>query len=1846
MSKLGVWRAVLFAMLALGAGSAWSQARIESFSPTGYAKDVRQVAVRFSEAMVALGEPEQSDPFGVDCEVPGNGRWIDERHWVYDFDYDVPGAVRCRFSPRAVRTIAGEPVHAPTEYAFNTGGPAIIDWLPRWERIDENQVFVLALDAVADTDSVREHARCETAGAGAYPVDLVRGIERTEILDALAAADIHSVESLVKSLVKSASSHLPPGSEHETHTRALERIVMVRCRDALPAGSDIELVWGPGVAGLNGMATTQARALPFSVRPAFEAHPACTNRFDGRCVGGIHVHFTALVDREVAGRLRLVDDNGEVVPAEAGDEPEVQLLRFPTALDKTSYRAEIVAPITDVDGRALTNATSFPKTIQVGRLPPGASFGTGLQVAQQRDGPVARVLLRRVDEPLAGQRLRVTDDGDIANWMRRVENLRDTETDLWDAVAAERSVFEAVARGIPTTLTPGDQPQAFHTAGMPLPGPGFHVVELELPAVGSLPRRYVAGLVVVTDLAIHVHRAAESSLVWVTGLSDGLPVQGADIAFRDACTGRVVARGATDARGIARVPGPLPWRDACADFRYLVTARKDGDLAVWTSGQRWESERHPRFVAHQVLDRALYQPGETVSAKIIVRRASPDGLALPGGLATKAKVTIEHYGTDASQEASVDVAADGSALVSFDLPANAKLGYYGIDLEINGRPVWTRGFFRVERFRIGAMRATVDGPPEPLVSTGSVPVTLSVEHLAGGPAGSLPVAVRTRVRRWLNAWEYRQPPEPRETSVTLDSTGKAELAIPLPALEGRGALDVEMDYPDANGQLKTASKRFELWPAAIDLVVWDGWESAGGDASVARKQFRVRARKLDDTPATGVPVAAKIYAHRHYENRRLPGGFRGVAQVSESPLLGTCSGRTDADGFVACDAPPDAPARAFVEAAAPDGHGNTARTTGRISFSKRPRPWVKVDEERQYAVGESVPVELDIAFPESTVLVAIHRESVLDAFVERVKGPGAVINVPVRRNYAPNVEVSVLAIQPGERSKQVLSPGNPQPVESDFGIPDRGGPDYRLGAVNIRVGRDANTLSVSVEPDRDTYRTRERAAVRIAVAGPDGLPRPDAEVALAAVDEGLLDLWPNETWDILGVMMAERYSRVYSSTSMPRPDKRRTILPRPAFGSFEDVIVTGSYQRSPGFGLPQPNEDPKIRENFDALLLWRRRLAMDERGMANVEIPLNDLLTSFRIVAIATAGADLFGTGEATIQTTQDLILHAGLPEVVRTGDRFDAVFNLRNASSTRHRASVVAEVDGIAKLRRKRLTLRPGESRQVSWPVKVPTGIEQLDWVVTAKGGSASDALAVQQRVESAVPVRVLQATLAQLAKPRELPVKAPATAEPDRGGVRVSLQSSLADGLGTVRDAMSHYRYDCLEQDVSIAVVLDDDERWSAAMDKARDSLDPDGLLRFFPSDHLQGSPILTAYVLTIADASGKTVPEDLKDAMIEGLTDYLAGRVVRKPLLRVADSQFRRLSALAALARHDALRESMLAGMHVNLATLPTSALLDWLDVLTRVDPDSEQIGAAKATLRARLSLQGTTMGFSTEHRDRLWWLMVSTDANAARTILALLDDPDWQTDLPRMVRGLFGRQLCGRWQTTVANAWGTLAANAFRAAFEAEPITGTSVVGLGEVQHHAHWQNAGAATVVAPPPPIELPWSAAETLSLAHNGTGAPWSLIELRAALPLTDPVERGYRIRRQVEPVERKNVRGWSPGDIARIVLDIDATAEITWVVVEDPLPPGAVVLGSGLGDDSAILGQTHVPGDRWPIFVERDLDSYRAYYHYLPKGRTTLRYNVRYNTAGRFQLPPSRVEAMYAPEMHAEQPVRPITIR
>jgi len=174
---------------------------------------------------------------------------------------------------------------------------------------------------------------------------------------------------------------------------------------------------------------------------------------------------------------------------------------------------------------------------------------------------------------------------------------------------------------------------------------------------------------------------------------------------------------------------------------------------------------------------------------------------------------------------------------------------------------------------------------------------------------------------------------------------------------------------------------------------------------------------------------------------------------------------------------------------------------------------------------------------------------------------------------------------------------------------------------------------------------------------------------------------------------------------------------------------------------------------------------------------------------------------------------------------------------------------------------------------------------------------------------------------------------------------------------------------------------------------------------------------------------------------------------------------------------------------------------------------------------------------------------------------------------------------------------------------------------------------------------LPWpeqarNGPVSLTLTQQGTGRPWATIESLAAVALKAPFSAGYRITKTVSPVDPAVKGVYTRGDILRVHLDIDAQSDMTWVVVNDPVPAGATILGSGLGRDSqaATTGEQSRDG-AWPSFVERGFDGYRAYYDFVPKGKFSIEYTIRLNNVGTFGLPPTRVEALYAPSTYGVLP-------
>ena len=1369
----------------------------------------------------------------------------------------------------------------------------------------------------------------------------------------------------------------------------------------------------------------------------------------------------------------------------------------------------------------------------------------------------------------------------------------------------------------------------------------------------------------------------------------------------------------------ARGKGP----DGVSDLAF-VWSHWDRGIESWRFNLPTSDSAEPDQRAHTVLDRSLLRAGEKLSMKHLMRIETRQGLALPAQTPGTLVITHQGSGQEVRQALVWRKTRSGGLVAhsEWQVPPAAKLGVYRLALQRTAEeePIQS-GQFRVEEFRLPVFEGRLSAnDKKPLIATTSVPVDLQVAYLAGGPAARLATRVSALLRaKYLSfdghdAFRFDAPRSAAATNtggeyddndfgegdsspddgskvvadklpLTLDARGQGRTVIDgLPPSTQPTELVLEASYADPNGEIQTLRQVSTLWPASVVAGIRaEDWVATGREVEVT-----ALALGIDGKPQRGVKLSVRAQSRSFTTTRkRMVGGFYTYDNQTLLKDLGTvCEGSSDASGLLHCTARLEQAGEVELTVTATDSAGRSHQSATSVYVTRQGEIWFGgqdhdrmdvVAEHKSVSPGDTARFQVRMPFRSATALVAIEREGVIDTRVVELRGDNPTIELKVEPGWGPNVYVSVLAVR--GRIREVpwysfFTWGFKAPREwwtafwydgkeylAPTALVDLSKPAYRLGVAELQVGVKAHEIAVQVTPDQASYPVRGQAKVRVKATLANGEPAAHAELSLAVVDQALLELSPNPSWQLLEARYQRRPWGVQTATA------QMEIIGRRHYGR-KAVPAGGGGGRSP------------TRELFDTLLLWQPSVVLDEKGEALVTVALNDTLGRFAVAAMVESGVEAFGTGTAELRTAQDLQLISGLPPLVREGDPFRAQFTLRNTTEKPMKLTVKARATGLD-LPPQTLELAAGASSEIRWDVTAPVPLGQgrlqaLLWEVEAQDSAsgARDAMKASQRIVPAVPLAVQQATLVQLDGAMSWPVSAPAQALKGadgalRGGLNLYLQPALADGLPGVQQWFAAYPYVCLEQVASKAMGLRDKALWSSTMAQLPTYLDGDGLANYFPprdGDANQGSDTLTAYLLAISNEASAidpayALPPEALRSMQRGLVAFVEGRIERKFWSPRADLPVRKLAAIEALSRYRLATPKMLQSIEITPQAWPTHALIDWLQILQRL-PDvpqrAQHLQEVQQTLRARLSQQGTRTGFSTERDDQWWWLMQNADVNAARLLLAVMPEGSWQPDMGQLASGLVGRQERGAWSTTTANLWGGLALEKFSKRFESTPVQGLTRAQLGEQQAKVDWSQvrraaptAAPAIGAAPTPTLgwennqmRLPWplggKGPQTLNVTQEGTGKPWLTVQSLAAVPREQPLFAGYQVRKTIAAVEQAQPGRYSRGDVLRITLDVTASTDMTWVVVSDPIPAGASILGGGLGRDSVISTQgERQRGNAGPACEERSFEAYRSYYRFLPKGSVQLQYTVRLNNVGDFAVPPTRVEALYAPEVFGEAP-------
>ena len=1830
-----------------------------------------RLRAKFDRPMVGadvIGHDLAEGPLETKPELKGRYVWLDAKTLELFPREGVPRSTRVEVEvPKGTRALDGFGIAKAVRWSFETERLRVtfpgagVTPPEKWAPPDEvvNLLFnqpVHAKDVGARCAYVSDRGRVEAAVDESGQTQEARARFRVFPRSPLASATKWRFECDEK--LTGAEGPLPLVTKNDDGTPAnlvaFETFGPFTVASVSPRGAEIPPDEAAIVLKFSSPLASGAGPLPIKIEPAVEGFP---------------------------GRLSIVDDRASM---------SVSALQ-----PNTRYVITIDAGLTDRFNQKL--GTPFEASFSTGDGTPRLDVETGAWVVEStRAGYAAwaRNLTHVEADVVAIPEAKLADVASRLDWWDE------------DALDTEKAGLRATHATIPVKGKENQWEQvAIEPAkllGSKAPPTGFYYVALRAPE--QPPPKYGKArpdelLLNFTNMGVTAKLAGPSGLVWVTRLSDGQPQPGAEVSIRDG-KGKVLWHGKTGPDGVAVTPGraqlqphkahaaaPAPREDdgegegeeggeGDGDFgvrnvaELLVFARLGGDvtwvnpgreggLAAWnfhvTAGDGTRQEQL-RGVLHS--DRGLYRPGDTIHVRGLARVMK---LGSPLRVPTTRKVKVAVSDPRGEEILSRTVTLSRYGGFSFDVPlgAAARLGDYQIDATL------PEGSFRervsVEQYRTAAFEVKVAPPAREPIAGEDVKLTAEARYLYGAPLKggdltwrvyrrprsvsfpSLPGFEFSDARAWENWWDARS--EAGESLVSeekqrLDGSGRARLELHLEKADFQTAQDlmVTAEVQDESHQTIAANIAVPAHQSGVYFGI------AGGSPVFAAGKPHTFKIVAVDPKGKPVATAAKLKViKRDFDCAWEAWGYHGSyrcerkeREVMHQDLALGASGPSEIR-FT-----PATPGTYFVVVEGADGAGNATASAAELwSWGDGDAGWESKDEERfdlvadqpKYKVGDTAHLLLKTNVHDAKALVTVERDGVIDRRLADVGAGTTTIDVPIKSGYGPNVYASVVL------------------VKGRTGKGPRGLPLMRMGLTTLTVDTDDKRLKVVVSTDKPSYRPGETVTARVDVTGVDGKPV-QAEIALAAADEGVLSLIGFKTPDPLGPFYAQWGLGVSTSTQY----ERLARLPEPG----EARYATGGDSGAPG----------SFRSRFLATAYWNPALETDAAGHAQVTFQAPDNLTAYRLMAVAADTGERFGAGDKRLTVRKPLQLLSAMPRFLAVGDEVRGGVLIINDTGKPGTAIVDATATGVRlhKGAHQEITLAAGARAPVAFALRADR-VGELRLRVKAKLGSEEDGLEVRLPVHMPAPVETMLVAQGSTKDAVDLPVKIPDGALPGSATLEVSLDPDGVAGLEEGLRDLIEYPYGCLEQTTSRLIPLVAVEELARGLKLP--GLEGPQLQRFIRAGlgKLEGfqtdeggfslwmggkpEPYLTAFALwglKLASDAGHPLPKNMIPRGVAWLhralgSDEKVASAIDDDLGEMGSRAFA-VHVLAVLDSPDAAYATKLLEDKAKLPRFGQAFLARALAL--NLGATSPSVTGLLDDLAGAARPDGATalIGESRDHN--LGWYMSSDLRTTAIATDAFLDLRPADPLLPKLVKGLLDRRRDGHWETTQDDLYALVALVHYIKTRGDSDVSVVATLGDKTVTEgplegsKVRIRRATVPLDVARPPKAPLHLE-------ATGGTAFYSAIVRYRRDLAHQKAEENGMTIRREyLDPATNDPVdpaKGIKVGSMVRVRVTLSTTDWRPHVAVDDPLPAGLEAINTKLvtsggvpKDKGATESHTEDLDEDWWRPAARELrdDRVLVFIEQLAPGPVSFTYLARATTAGTYALPGASVQAMYQPEIGA----------
>lgn len=270
---------------------------------------------------------------------------------------------------------------------------------------------------------------------------------------------------------------------------------------------------------------------------------------------------------------------------------------------------------------------------------------------------------------------------------------------------------------------------------------------------------------------------------------------------------------------------------------------------------------------------------------------------------------------------------------------------------------------------------------------------------------------------------------------------------------------------------------------------------------------------------------------------------------------------------------------------------------------------LKIKSDKQnYQIGEDAKLEFESVAGAKALVTLSNNVGIIERFVIDTKDKSTSVDIPIKKEYTPNIYVSVSLFQ------------DYQKLDNDRAL-------RLFGVVPLKVEDPSTKLDLELKaPDK----ILPNSDFKVEIQSKD---KKAYTYTIAIVDEGLLDLSDFKTPDIWGYFYAKM------GFNLKTYDTYSQIIPKFTGGDMERAKRANK------------NRDDEA-QRFKPVVLFNAPVKSDEQGYAKLSFKMPSYMGSVRVMVIASS-QNSFASAEKNIQVSAPVVMLQTLPRTLRIGDNF-----------------------------------------------------------------------------------------------------------------------------------------------------------------------------------------------------------------------------------------------------------------------------------------------------------------------------------------------------------------------------------------------------------------------------------------------------------------------------------------------------------------------------------------------------------------------------------------------------------------